>query len=307
MTRKIFFFSILLFSYLISASLCWGLVTSAGPFLPIPVQKQYDAKKAVLGNKLFHDARLSKDNQIACHNCHINQLNGVDSRAKAIGPDNHIANFNTPSLYNTTLLYKLFWEGKQRDINNALKIHIEDSTIMSGKWPEILAILSNDVILSNDFKHAFKEGLTESNIISALNNHLVSLDYMPSRLDQYLKGNLQAITSEEKLGLKKFMDLGCHLCHQGRLLGGNLIMPLGVIFPYPENPNKKKYRVPSLRNVTKTAPYFHDGSISTLDDAIKIMAKYQTGNDLRESEISSIILFLKTLESNLIKGDTHAP
>jgi len=82
---------------------------------------------------------------------------------------------------------------------------------------------------------------------------------------------------------------------------------LGVIYPYPDNPNNKKYRVPSLRNVTKTAPYFHDGSISTLEEAIKIMAKYQTGNDLKDSEINSIVLFLKTLESTLSKGPDHAP
>ncbi len=307
MSGKTFFFSIILLFFAIPTSTCWGLVTSSGPFLPIPVQKQYDAKKATLGNKLFHDARLSKDNQIACHNCHINQLNGVDSRPKAIGPDNHIANYNTPSLYNSTLLYKLFWEGKESDINKALTYHIEDPTIMSGKWPDILGVLSNDVVISNDFKHSFKDGLTGPNVIDVLLNYLASLDYAPSRFDAYLKGNLTAISTEEKAGLKKFMDLGCHLCHQGKLLGGNLIMPLGVIFPYPENPNKKKYRVPSLRNVTKTGPYFHDGSIASLEDAVKIMAKYQTGNDIKENEVNSLILFLKTLESKLVKGEDDAP
>lgn len=307
MTRRTFFFSIILFFLSFSASISWGLVTSSGPFLPIPVQKQYDAKKATLGGKLFHDARLSKDNQIACHNCHINQLNGVDSRPKAIGPDNHISNYNTPALYNSTLLYKLFWEGKQDNIESALQFHIEDQTVMAGKWPEILAILSNDIALSDEFNHTFKKGLTEKNIISALVNYLASLDYIPSRFDDYLRGNATALTPDEKLGLKKFMDLGCHLCHQGKLLGGNLIMPLGVIYPYPDNPGKKKYRVPTLRNVTKTAPYFHDGSVSTLEDAIKIMAKYQTGSDIKEDEISSIILFLKTLESKLMKGGEDAP
>lgn len=307
MTRGTFFFSIILLFLSLPASISWGLVSSSGSFLPIPTQKQYDAKKALLGDKLFRDARLSKDNQIACHNCHINQLNGVDSRPKAIGPDNHISNYNTPALYNSTLLYKLFWEGKQDNIESALKFHIEDQTIMAGKWPEILGILSNDIALSDEFKHAFKNGLTENNIISALINYIASLDYSPSRFDDYLRGNSTALTPDEKLGLKKFMDLGCNLCHQGKLLGGNLMMPLGVIYPYPDNPNKKKYRVPTLRNVTKTAPYFHDGSVSTLEDAIKIMAKYQTGSDVKEDEINSIILFLKTLESKLVRGADNAP
>jgi cytochrome c peroxidase len=121
-----------------------------------------------------------------------------------------------------------------------------------------------------------------------------------------LRGNLKAITVKEKIGLKKFMDLGCHLCHQGKLLGSNPLMALGVIYPYPDNPTKKKYKVASLRNVTKTAPYFHDGSISTLEDAIKIMAKYQLGVSVRDDEVSSIVLFLKTLESTLVTGAEDA-
>jgi cytochrome c peroxidase len=307
MTRKTFFFSIWLLLLAIPASICWGLVTSSGSFLPLPVQKQYDAKIAELGKKLFHDARLSKDNQVACSNCHINQLNGVDSRPKAIGPDNMIANFNTPSLYNATLLYKLFWEGKETDINKAIYAHIQDPTIMAGKWSDITDALSNDIAISEQFNHAFKDGLTDKNVVTTLVNYLGSLDYTPSRFDAYLKGDLMALNQEEKIGLKKFIDLGCHLCHQGKLLGKNLIMPLGIIYPYPDNPYKKKHLVPSLRNVTKTAPYFHDGSISTLEDAIKIMAKYQVGVDIKDNDVNSIVLFLKTLESTLVSGADDAP
>ena len=306
MSIKTFFFSLILL-IIIPANASWGLNSSPGPFSPISNQKQYNPKIANLGKKLFNDVRLSKDSQMTCNNCHIQQFNGVDGRLKATGPDNMIANFNTPSLYNVNLLYKIFWDGRESNLAAAVKTHIEDRTIMAGKWPEILASLSNDVALSNTFKHLFNNGLTEKNIITALIHYMASLHYRPSRFDAYLKGDASAITLEEKLGLKKFMDLGCAFCHQGALIGGNLIMPLGVVYPYPDNSNKKKYRVPSLRNVTKTAPYFHDGSISTLEEAIKVMAKYQTGTELKEDEINSIVIFLKTLESDFIKGEENAP
>ena len=309
MRKKTFFFSVFIFCCfgLIPATASWGSNTSPGPFLALPTEQKYDAKIARLGQKLFQDVRLSKDNQLSCNSCHINQLNGIDSRPKSIGPDNQIGHFNTPSLYNATLLSKLFWAGKESNIHQAIHTHIQDSTIMAGKWPDILAALSHDITLSTEFKNSFTSGITDHNIVTALVHYLNAFNYTPSRFDAYLKGNVTAISPEEKIGLKQFMSLGCHLCHQGKLIGGNLTMPLGVIYPYPDNPNNKNFRVPSLRNVTKTAPYFHDGSISTLEEAIKIMAKYQTGNDLKDSEINSIVLFLKTLESTLIKGPDHAP
>jgi cytochrome c peroxidase len=307
MSRKTFFFSIILLFLITPVASSWGAAMSSGPFSPLPTEKQHDAKIAKLGKKLFYDSRLSKDNQITCNSCHVNQLNGVDGRPKAIGPDNMIAKFNTPSLYNSTLSYRLFWDGRERILSNAIQSHIEDPTTMAGKWPDILAILSNDTALSSEFSYLFKDGLTSQNIISSLTNYLASQRYTTSRFDSYLRGDLKAITVDEKLGLKKFMDLGCHLCHQGKLLGSNPLMSLGVIYPYPDNPTNKKYRVPSLRNVTKTAPYFHDGSISTLEDAIKIMAKYQLGVNVKDNEVSSIILFLKTLETTLITGAKDAP
>lgn len=308
MARKTFFFPILLLWIALPIASSWGLTISSGPFSPLSNDKNYDAKMAALGKTLFFDNRLSKDNQLSCNSCHIQQLNGVDGRPKAIGPDNMIGKYNTPSLYNSALLYRLFWDGRERNnINRAISTHIEEPTIMAGKWPDILAVLSNDSNLSKTFSKTFETGLTQTNIVNALVNYVTSLNYSPSRFDQYLWGDKNALSSEEKIGLKNFMDLGCHFCHQGKLLGGNLIMTLGLTYPYPDNPTRKKYRVATLRNVTQTAPYFHDGSVSTLEEAIRIMAKYQLGVDVKDNEIRSIITFLRALESNLNEGAKNAP
>lgn len=307
MLKKPIFYSAILLFILSTIHISWGLGITSGSFLPLPPPEKYDKKLAKLGKQLFQDDRLSKDNQNNCNRCHFNQLSELDRRAKAIGPNNKQADFNTPSLYNITLFYTLFWDGRETDLKTAIKTHIENPSIMGGKWPKILAALSNDKLIVHQFKTNFKKGLTEQNIVTALIHYLTSLNYTPSRFDTYLRGDINALTVDEKMGLKKFMEVGCHMCHQGKLMGANLMMPLGLVYDYPGNPNRKRYRVPSLRNISKTAPYFHDGSIATLASAVRIMAKYQTGVELDEDEINSIVLFLKTLDSNLIQDQNNDP
>lgn len=284
------------------------------PILPLPsvTNLHLDERKIKLGASLFNDVRLSKNDSHACATCHSLGQGGADGRKFSTGTNGQLVSVNTPSIFNASNNTHQFWDGRASTLEEQLNDHLNDSSIMATKWPDIIAKLSKDKTFSDNFKVAYPNGINAEHVTQALVTYQRTL-LTPSRFDRYLAGDTGAINSDELAGYKKFKDYGCVGCHQGVNAGGNMFQSLGVMRDYfaaRGNPthadlgrynvtkieeDKHVFKVPSLRNVALTAPYFHDGTAATLNDAVGVMFKYQLGRRGTESDKALIIKFLNTL------------
>ncbi len=283
------------------------------PITPLPQSIKLDKAKVDLGRMLFHDKRFSKDNTVSCASCHIISKGGVDNRAKSLGVKNRIGEVNAPTVYNADYNIAQFWDGRA----NALEDQVDGPTHkpieMDSSWPEIVGKLKKDPKYVRLFKEIYNEPINPTNIKNAIATYERSLITPNSRFDRYLLGDKNALTPDELKGYQLFKSYGCIACHQGINIGGNMFQTFGVFGNYFEdrgnvtqadygryNVTGRKqdrfvFKVPSLRNVAITAPYFHDGSAKTLTDAVNIMAKYQLGRTLPKKDVELIVKFLQTL------------
>ncbi len=277
-------------------------------FKPLERPTSISSDKITLGKKLYFETSLSLNNKISCNSCHNLDTFGVDNQKTSPGHDGRRGTRNSPTTLNSHLNFKQFWDGRAKDLSEQAVGHIlnpiehgipnEKEALTKINTPEYLAM----------FKKAFpkeKKPFNFKNIGVAIESFERTL-VTPSRFDDYLKGDIQALSSKERLGLKSFIQIGCTSCHAGEGLTSNSFQKLGIVKPYKskdlgrfEVTNRKrdefKFKVPILRNIEKTGPYFHDGSIKTLEQAIKIMAEYQLGKQLTDEEVSNIKAFLSSL------------
>jgi cytochrome c peroxidase len=288
------------------------------PITPIPVSLTLDPQRVVLGERLFDDVRLSHDNTFACTMCHPLQRGGMDGRPRAITANGTLHRRNTPTIFNVGLNAALNWDG----IVNTLEAHAEivflHPSLMHTTWPELMAKLRADADYVSRFNTTYAAGLTPATVLDALASFERSLLTPNARFDRYLRGEPQALSAPEQQGYRLFKSYGCVACHQGVNVGGNMYQKFGV-FEAPgggESPgalvdfgryavtqvprDREVFRVPSLRNVAVTAPYFHDGREPTLEGAVDTMARVQLGRILTPEEIGLIVQFLQTLT-----GDYH--
>lgn len=264
------------------------------PIYPLYQKDNINVKKFELGQLLFKEVKLSGNQQTSCHSCHNITKGGGDGLKKS----KNLA-FNSPSILNVSKNYYFGWEGKFTQLKSHLKMLFENPKVMGTNWSFTLMALKKDPLYSESFRLLYKNGISKENIIDAILYYESNL-IIPSFFDEFLLGNPDAISVSAKQGYNKFKDYGCASCHQGANVGGNVFQILGVVLPYTGADGKyetKKLRVPSLRNVAKTSPYFHNGSISSLNDAIKIMAKHQLGKTLSSEDTSQIVAFLTSLNS----------
>jgi cytochrome c peroxidase len=283
------------------------------PITPIPLHQAMDLRRVALGERLFNDVRLSHDNTRACTTCHPLEHGGMDGQPRAIAANGTLYLRNTPTIYNAGLNATLNWDG----IANTLETHAElvllNPHLMNTTWPELLAKLQADADYVTDFNAAYSKGLTPANILHALASFERSLLTPNSRFDRFLRGEQHALTAPEQQGYRLFTAYGCVACHQGINIGGNMYQKFGVFaepgggaspagvvdlgrYAITKVPRDRAvFRVPSLRNVAVTAPYFHDGRARTLEDAVDTMAKVQLGMALTPEEIGFIVQFLQTL------------
>jgi cytochrome c peroxidase len=286
------------------------------PILPIPGHTSFDRDKAMLGKRLFFDARLSRTNKISCASCHDFSKGGADGSARSQGVDGRLGPFNSPSVFNTAFNFRQLWTGKALTLEDQVDMVIANPAVFDSSWAAILAKLSSDAAFARDFRRSYPDGLTRRNVIDAIVAFERSL-VTPSRFDAYLRGDVNAITAEEKQGYAKFKSYGCVACHQGMNVGGNMFQKFGVVrdVPNPKGEEQKidlgryavtgkesdKYvfKVPSLRNVAKTAPYFHNASAATLEDAVDVMIKYQLGRPASPKDRDLIVKFLRTLDGEV--------
>lgn len=287
-----------------------SLAEPEGPLSPVPAAGALDARKLALGERLFHDPRLSADGTVACANCHVLAQGGVDRLATARGIQGKLGNTNTPTVFNAALNFRQFWDGRAESLEAQVDGPLHNPVEMASSWPQALAVLNADASYRSEFSALYPQGLTPASVRDAIATFERSLLTPNARFDQFLRGNPSALNEAELAGYRLFKQVGCTSCHQGAGIGGNMYQKLGIMEDYfgkrpdadtgrfkhtQREEDRFVFKVPSLRNVALTAPYLHDASAATLDEAVAIMGRYQLGKTLDAGEISNIVAFLRTL------------
>lgn len=289
-------------------------------FKPLPELAENSAnpispEKVLLGKTLYYDKRLSKDENVSCNSCHDLERYGVDNLPTSPGDEGETGDRNSPTVLNAALHFVQFWDGRAKDVEEQAGGPILNPVEMGIPNEEfLLERLSGIEEYQTMFREAFPDQdnpLTYGNIQNAIGAFERTL-LTPSDFDRYLEGDISALDEQQKKGLEKFIDNGCTTCHMGVLLGGNMYHKFGVYDEYWEHTQSEKideglasvtgkeaqkfmFKVPSLRNVEKTYPYYHDGSVEELGEAIRIMGKTQLNQDMTKEEIAQIQAFLISL------------
>ncbi len=265
--------------------------------------------KVALGRILYYEPRLSKNHDISCNTCHLLDRHGVDGLPTSTGHRDQRGGRNAPTVYNAALHIAQFWDGRAADVEEQAKGPILNPIEMAMPSEKaVVAVVDSIPGYAPLFAGAFPEDANPisydnmARAIGAFERKLLT----PSPLDTFIAGDDNALSDEQLVGLDAFVSSGCTTCHQGVGIGGGLYQKLGVIKPYPtEDPgrmevtgneaDKRVFKVPSLRNIAKTGPYLHDGSIQELDEMIRIMAEYQLGIPVDDAQVSAIQAFLEAL------------
>ncbi len=283
------------------------------PLQVIKPAASLDDDKVTLGSRLFNDTRFSADNSLSCASCHDLNSNGADRNRFSLGIDNKPLSVNTPTAFNSSRNAPLFWDGRALDTEEQIDFVVYSAQEFNTDWPTIVSKLSKDADYLRSFRAIYGRPPDRNTIIDALAEFEKSLITPGSRFDQYLLGQHDILTEKEKRGYLLFKSYGCIACHQGQNIGGNMLQKFGTFRDFfsqrrqiskadlgrynvtGEPADKHVFRVPSLRLVVLTPPYFHDGSAKTLEEAINVMARYQLGRKIPQQDVDNIIAFLHTL------------
>jgi cytochrome c peroxidase len=284
------------------------------PIQPIPLTVELDADKVALGDKLYHDVRLSGDDTISCATCHDLAKGGTDQAPSSTGIGGQVGPINSPTTYNSAFFVRQFWDGRAATLEEQAAGPVHNPIEMGSNWEEVIPKLEKDKEYVEAFEALYPEqGISGEAIVDAIATFERSLNTPNSRFDQYLRGNKDAITEEEKKGYELFKASGCATCHVGPAMGGESFERMGLKADYfedrgniqdvdhgltnftNETEDRHKFKVPTLRNIAVTYPYFHDGQTTDLKEAVKIMAKYQEGLELTDQDADLIAKFLNTL------------
>lgn len=275
---------------------------------PLPTSIPYDKEKAILGKQLYMDTSLSKDGKVSCNTCHDLKRYGVDNEIFSIGADGVLDEpFNSPTTFNSVFNFVQFWDGKAKNLADQAKNPFINPKEMALKdEAEVVKRVEANAKYKASFDKIYGE-ITMQNITDAIAEFEKTLITPNAPFDRYLNGDENAISSQAKRGWEAFKSNGCVACHQGQNVGGTMYQKIGIFEPYPNQENLGRYeitkiesdkmvfKVPSLRNVAKTAPYYHDGSIPTLDACVQFMAYYQLGRFLDQQTVDDIVAFLESL------------
>lgn len=295
-------------------------------FAPLPADMA-DAKhpitdeRVALGKALYFDTRLSKANDISCNTCHDLAAFGVDNKPVSPGHEGQLGDRNSPTVYNAALQFRQFWDGRAADVEEQATKPITNPVEMAmADDAAVVEQLKGIPGYAPLFKAAFEDEadpISMHNVgvaIGAFERTLTT----PSRWDEFLGGKLDALSDQEVEGLSTFLEVNCHMCHLGPLLGGGMYQKLGLMKPYEtkdtgrhketgSDADKYFFKVSPLRNVEKTAPYLHDGSIGTLEEVTKVMAEYQLGKTLTAEQTADLVAFIKALTGKLPEDKIQKP
>lgn len=281
---------------------------------PIPSSIDYDLEKSNLGKKLFFDSRLSKDSTISCVSCHDIYRSGDDGLKVAVGINGKEGIVNTPTVFNAVFNFAQNWDGSAKNLKEQAKGPITNPVEMGHNFDDLISELSKDKNYQEEFKKLYNKKISKELILDALFEFQKTLITPNAPFDRYLRGDENAITPTQKEGYELFKSKGCIACHNGINLGGQLFAKFGMVgliddknlglYNITKDEEDKYYfKVPTLRNISKTAPYFHTGSVDTLYEAVEIMLYYQVGRETSESEIEKIVEFLNSLDGELPYGE----
>lgn len=291
------------------------------PILPLPEQvTDVEAPKVKLGERLFADKRFSGDGTVSCQSCHLPDAGMADPRRHSVSAFGKVRELNSPTLlnvrYNTS---GLNWTARTKDLDSQIAGSVGNADTMAHDWGKVVQVLAADAALASEFRAAYggDDAVSQKNAMHAIVSFEKSL-VTPSRFDDWLRGNDNAITAQEKAGYEKFKASGCVACHGGINVGGNSLVRFPMVGDYFADREKKGrgamvevdkgrmlvtkkpedlhvFRVASLRNVALTAPYFHDGAVPTLDEAIELMGRHQLGREIPAADRKDIEAFLRSL------------
>ena len=267
---------------------------SKSPSPPFPSLDRSTPRRSGLASVCSADPRLSRDNSRSCASCHDLSTNGASKESHDNGFDGSSLPLNTPTVFNAALSFRLGWEGKIRTIELDVQASLQNPQIMGADLAEIAEKLDADSGLRREFMAAYGRRPDAQNVIDALASFQRTLITPGSRFDRWLAGDAGALSAEEQDGYRLFKSLGCVSCHQGVNIGGNLFQRHGIFHPLA-SPKPEILRVPSLRNVATTPPYFHDGSTATLDEAVRKMGMAQLNSTLTDQQVSALVAYLRTL------------
>ena len=302
-------------------------------FKPLPdlaeMQKvrPFTEEQVKLGQQLWYETRLSKGNTVSCNSCHNLATAGMDNMPTSAGHKSQFGARNSPTALNAALLGSQFWDGRAADVEEQAGGPLLNPVEMANATEaDAAAKIAGIPEYQEKFKAAFPEdgAVSFKNITAALGAFERTL-LTPTRWDDYLKGNVSALSEQERKGVRAFMDNGCMSCHSGVNLGGTMFQKFGLVdgpyWKHIDDPKHDKgradvtkkaedeffFRVPGLRNVERTYPYFHNGSVWELDKAVNIMAKAQLGKTLAPEDTENIVAFLKALSGNVPESARTMP
>lgn len=294
-------------------------------FLPVGVAEAPaapDSEKVALGRTLFHDKRLSRTGEIACSTCHTLTRFGIDGQRTSRGVNGQVGARNAPTVFNASTHIAQFWDGRASDVEMQAKGPIMNPKEMAmPNERAVTAVLQGIPWYVETFARAFpkdRKPITLKNVgeaIGAFERGLVT----KSRWDRFIHGEMGALTPQEKHGLTVFLDAGCMACHTGPQVGGTMLQKVGAVVPWPNQTDKGRaevtklpsdnmvFKVPSLKNISQTAPYFHDGASANLHDAIRLMAYHQLGLKLSDEDINSISIWMRSMTGEIDPAYIAAP
>jgi cytochrome c peroxidase len=283
--------------------------------------------KILLGYTLYFDNRLSKEGNISCNSCHDLATYGVDNLPTSPGDDGTLGDRNSPTVLNAALHISQFWDGREPDVEaqaggpvlNPVEMAMPDEAYVMNRLKDIEGYQE---LFANAYPGEADPYTYQNlkNAIGVFERELIT----PSKFDKYQSGDVSALSSAEQKGLQTFIDQACITCHMGNLFGGAMYQKMGLFgnyaetigsdhddlgrFTITENENDKYlFKVPSLRNIEKTAPYFHDGAVESLSESVKIMGKLQLNKDLTDEQVAEIVTFLKALSGEVPEKYQTAP
>jgi cytochrome c peroxidase len=279
------------------------------PIAPPPAATTIQKLRIELGQKLFFDQRLSRSGSIACNSCHNLARGGSDNLKSSIGHKWNIGPINSPTVLNAKYNLAQFWDGRAKDLREQAGGPIANPGEMASTHPIAIQALGSIPEYVTWFNAAYDDtGVTIDNVKDAIASFEETLVTPDSRFDQWLKGDDKALSAQELKGYELFKVKGCAGCHNGPAVGGGSFQKFGLVQPYEKDTttlgrygvtkvetDKFVFKVPTLRNVALTYPYFHDGSVWTLEEAVDTMAKHQLGLTLTKEENGALVAFLKTL------------
>lgn len=294
----------------IADAVAWSEPVSPLPHAPLT----NNPLRVRLGEMLFFDPMLSSDDSVSCASCHFLHSGGADGRARSLGVGGAEGTINAPTVFNVAFGFAQFWDGRAATLQEQVAGPIHNPVEMNSNWAQVIAKLERREDYRRAFAEAYPEqGMNAHTLADALAEFEMTLVTPNARFDRYLRGEPGVLSDDEIEGYNRFKRLGCASCHQGVNIGGNLFQRFGVMDDYftdrghpttadlgrfnvtGREEDRHVFKVPSLRNVALTAPYFHDGSATTLEDAVKVMGRYQLGRPLSSEDVRLIVAFLESL------------